>query len=66
VNNGSIDEICFAPIPIGEDVIYIAIGKGVNDYYLGHVRKNIEPNELVRIQADKVSEADLKTFISTL
>lgn len=64
--NGSTDEICFAPIPIGEDVVYIVIGKGVNDYYLGHVRKNIEPNELVKIQADKISEADLKTFISTL
>ena len=65
-NNGSIDEICFPPIPIGEDVVYIAIGKGINDYYLGHVRKNIEPNELVRIQASKVSEAELKAFISTL
>jgi hypothetical protein len=65
-NNGSIDEICFPLIPIGEDVVYIAIGKGINDYYLGHVRKNIEPNELVRIQTSKVSEAELKTFISTL
>ena len=65
-NNGSIDEICFPLIPIGEDVVYIAIGKGINDYYLGHVRKNIEPNELVRIQASKVSEAELKAFISTL
>jgi len=33
------NNICFASLPIGEDVIYILIGKGKHDYYFGHIDK---------------------------
>ncbi|MGB3198760.1 MAG: hypothetical protein WBB17_13620 [Saprospiraceae bacterium] len=65
-NPAGTEEVCFGPIPIGEDVEYIIVGKGKVDYYLGHVRKLVEKNEHTSIQVNKSTLDEIKMYISTL
>ncbi len=60
------DEICFGPLPIGEPVYYLIIGKGKQDYYLGYVEKNVESDEKVVINLSVKTLQEVKDFLANL
>ncbi|MBK9107235.1 MAG: hypothetical protein IPM92_02340 [Saprospiraceae bacterium] len=64
--NQQVDEICFGPLPIGEPVYYIVIGKGNKGYYLGYVEKNIETDDKVVIRIDLKTLQEIKDFLANL
>ncbi|MBK9270098.1 MAG: hypothetical protein IPM48_00740 [Saprospiraceae bacterium] len=58
--------VCFGPLPVGEPVQYIVVGKGETEYYLGHLEKQIIKDDKILIQINKIPLGDLKEFISKL
>ena len=58
--------ICFQPLPIGEEVVYILIGKGKTNYYIGHMDKKTEKDEITKIKCEVTSLDDIKIFLSKL
>lgn len=59
-------EICFGPLPIGEPVYYIIIGKGNKGYYLGYVEKDVIADDHVVIDLKIVTLQEIKDFLATL
>jgi len=64
--NGNGEEICFGPLPVGEEVIYIVLGKGKQDYYLGFVEKKIITNDKFQINLEVKTLQEVKEFLSKL
>ncbi|HMS28539.1 MAG TPA: hypothetical protein PKD32_01690 [Saprospiraceae bacterium] len=60
------EKICFSALPIGQNVIYILVGKGKVDYYLGYVEKKVEKDEMTQIHCQKKTLQEVKDFISML
>jgi len=60
------NKVCFNAIPIGENVTYVVMGKGISDYYLGYVQSEVHKNDVVKVKLEKISLDDLKYFISKL
>ncbi|MEO6188984.1 MAG: hypothetical protein ABIO44_00065 [Saprospiraceae bacterium] len=58
--------ICFHPLPVGEEVIYILIGKGKTNYYLGHFDKKIEIDEITKIKCEVTTLDEIKTYLAKL
>lgn len=64
--SGSGIEVCFGPLPVGEEVRYIVIGKGKHDYYLGSDEKTIISNDKFVINTEVKSLQEIKEFLSKL
>ncbi|NOT36644.1 MAG: hypothetical protein HOP11_04645 [Saprospiraceae bacterium] len=59
-------KICFKNLPFEKKVIYIVIGKGVSDYYLGAKETVISDVDLTEIKIEKKSLEEIKKYLSTL
>lgn len=64
--NGNGEEICFGPLPVGEEVKYIVLGKGKQDYYLGFDEKKIIANDKFQINLEVKTLQEVKEFLSKL
>ncbi|MBK8954184.1 MAG: hypothetical protein IPM34_01320 [Saprospiraceae bacterium] len=63
---GSKEEVCFGPLPVGEPVYYIMIGKGNKGYYLGYLEKDIIADDKVVIELEIKTLQEIKDFLNTL
>ncbi|MEP7197944.1 MAG: hypothetical protein ABI851_15605 [Saprospiraceae bacterium] len=65
-NDQDLGKICFSSLPLGEKVEYIIIGKGKSNYYLGHIVKLIEKDEVNTINLEVKTLEEIKKYISSL
>ncbi len=58
--------ICFNQLPNDEDVIYVFIGKGKKNFYLGHLEKKTSKDETSQVQCEIVTLEELNQYLNSL